>query len=169
MNIEYDNIDDKKCFCCERRLMPKKKEMHHFPKPKRYDGEMVIPLCMDCHDMADRRGLRHIFKEHEDYYTEALDGCTELATNFIASVGMLMMDCEEQKMVMEDILPNWFENYIETFQENEEDMAFKLLEGCSLDAKQLVMRIISRYYDIVKDPMGIIASGTLSEMVNDRD
>ena len=158
MNIEYDNIDNKKCFCCERRLM--KKEMHHFPIPKRYDGKMVIPLCMDCHDMSDRRGLRHILKEHEEFSTEAIDGCTELAKNFITSVGMLMSNYETQKL-MEDILPNWFEDYIETFQENEEDMSFKLLEGCSLDAKQLVMRIISRYYDIVHDPMGIIASEIL--------
>tara|TARA_Y100000310_G_scaffold178926_1_gene178905 strand:- start:923 stop:1399 length:477 start_codon:yes stop_codon:yes gene_type:complete len=155
MNIEYDNIDNKKCFCCERRLM--EKEMHHFPKPKRYDGEMVIPLCIDCHDMADRRGLRHIIKEHEDYAPEAISGCTELAKNFILSVGILMAGSGEQK-IMNDILPNWMEDYIETFQENEEDTAFKLLEGCSLDAKQLVMRIISRYYDIVNNPMGILAS-----------
>ena len=160
MDKEYDNINNKKCFCCERRLM--KKEMHHFPIPKRYDGEMVIPLCMDCHDMSDRRGLRHIFKEHEEYSTEAIDGCTELAKNFITSVGMMLMaDSSGEQKIMNDVLPNWMEDYIETFQENEEDMSFKLLEGCSLDAKQLVMRIISRYYDIVHDPMGIIASGTL--------
>ena len=157
MNKEYDNIDNKKCFCCERRLMSNKKEMHHFPIPKRYDGEMVIPLCEDCHDMSDRRGLRNIIKEHEDFYTEAISGCTELAKNFIISTGVLMASFEEQK-IMDDILPKWFQDYIETFQENEEDMAFKLLEGCSLDAKQLVMRIISTFYDIIEDPMGILAS-----------
>ena len=150
MDKEYDNINNKKCFCCERRLM--KKEMHHFPIPKRHDGGMVVPLCIDCHDMADRRELRNIIKEHEEFYTEAINGCTELAKNFMTSVGMLMADYETQK-IMDDILPNWFEDYIETFQENEEDMAFKLLEGCSMDAKLIVMRVISLFYDIVQNPI----------------
>tara|TARA_R110002110_G_scaffold59098_6_gene167513 strand:+ start:14 stop:490 length:477 start_codon:yes stop_codon:yes gene_type:complete len=158
MDKEYDAINNKKCFCCERRLM--KKEMHHFPIPKRYDGEMIVPLCPECHDMSDRRGLRHILKEHEEFSTEAIDGCTELAKNFITSVGMLMANYETQKM-MDDILPNWFEDYIETFQDNEEDMAFKLLEGCSLDAKLLVIKIISLFYDIVDDPKEMIELETL--------
>ena len=126
--------------------------MHHFPIPKRHDGEMVVPLCPECHNMSDRMGLRHIIEEHEEFSTEAISGCTELAKNFIISVGMLMANYEIQKL-MDGIHPNWFEDYIETFQENEEDMAFKLLEGCSLDAKLLVMKIISLFYDIVKNPI----------------
>ena len=147
MDKEYDNVNNKKCFCCERRLM--KKEMHHFPVPKRHGGEMVIPLCPECHDMADRRGLAGILEEHEEFSEEAINGCTEFAKNFCISVGVLMANHETQEL-MDDILPNWFEDYIETFQNNEEKMSFKLLEECSLDAKLIVMRIISRFYDIVE-------------------
>ena len=149
MNKEY-NISNKKCYCCNRVLFKASREMHHFPRPKRHDGEMVIPLCMDCHNMADRLKLKTIMEEHTDYELDAISGCTEFAKNFIVSVGMLLKSGEVQEM-MDDILPNWFEDYIETFEENEEDMAFKLIEGCSMEAKQFVMRIISLFYDIVED------------------
>jgi len=148
MNIEYDTVDKTRCLCCERRLI--EKEMHHFPVPKRHGGEMVVPMCRDCHNMADRKTLHRLDKQIENFSMDAAMGCTEKAKHFMISTVMLMRSIEDQTM-MDTIIPNWFEDNIEKFQYNDEEMSFKLLEGCTLEGKLLVMRVISRYYDIVED------------------
>lgn len=42
------------CYGCETIVVSSQVEMHHWPVPKELRGVHTIPLCVSCHDFADR-------------------------------------------------------------------------------------------------------------------
>lgn len=46
-----------RCYICDRRV-GSRGELDHFPTPKSLGGEETEPICLPCHDLKDRIGLR---------------------------------------------------------------------------------------------------------------
>jgi hypothetical protein len=44
------------CFYCGNPLSSRH-EHDHFPLPKRFGGEDIVPSCLNCHDLKDRISL----------------------------------------------------------------------------------------------------------------
>ena len=147
--IKYDNLDYTKCLVCERKLM--KKELHHYPIPHQYGGEMVVPLCVSCHDMIDRYSLDTLNETIDGYSTDGLMGCSELALHFFISTGLLLKD-EEFQSKMYEYMPKWFEDNIEPWSGDDyEKRAFEILEECTTEGKLFIMKIVTLYYKIMEN------------------
>ena len=46
-----------RCYVCDRRV-GSRGELDHFPTPKSLGGEETEPICLPCHDLKDRIGVR---------------------------------------------------------------------------------------------------------------
>jgi len=42
------------CYACGQLASSSAIERHHFPVPRRHGGTSTIPLCLTCHDLAER-------------------------------------------------------------------------------------------------------------------
>ena len=45
------------CVACGIPTCAGRRELHHFPIPKRHGGTHTVPLCSACHDLVDRTPL----------------------------------------------------------------------------------------------------------------
>lgn len=55
-------MSDRHCVFCDTQLVPGVRtrrggEDHHFPTPRRFGGTETAPVCITCHDLADRCNL----------------------------------------------------------------------------------------------------------------
>jgi hypothetical protein len=42
------------CYCCQVRIAKNDTEFHHFPVSKNDGGNLVVPMCLTCHNHVDR-------------------------------------------------------------------------------------------------------------------
>lgn len=46
-----------RCYYCDRALVLLRHEHDHFPVPRSAGGDLVVPACLDCHELKDQFGL----------------------------------------------------------------------------------------------------------------
>ncbi len=144
--VENPRVDYTKCFCCDGSLGDNK-ERHHFPIPHHSFGEEYVNVCVDCHDLTDRKNLinwssfilNHLYGNHDRLLSPK-------------AIEILQAVVTTQTDQLNDFYGDKLENYVEHFQNvlydfSEED-AWELIDGCKESGRPLAMKLISYCFNL---------------------
>jgi len=83
------------CFYCGNQLSPRH-EHDHFPIPVRHDGEQVVCVCINCHDLKDRIPLDRWSPKAIVEILGAWSKLSAIQRIFLGKLIALAVDCEKQ-------------------------------------------------------------------------
>ncbi len=143
--VENPRVDYTKCFCCGGPLDDV--ERHHFPIPHNSFGEEYVNVCVDCHDLTDRKNVanwssfifNHLCNNHEQLLSPK-------------AIQLLQAIITTQTDQLNDYYGDELENYVEHFQDvlydfTEED-AWELIDGCAESGRPLAMKLVSNCFNL---------------------